>query len=295
MTAALSSAALSCAAPFAASALGSPLELGVEVLTPSVVRSGLQQFAAQFAPEIAGSLRDRFLTALNRVQAQKYPFGVARDRPLYLFCSDEVNPIHVRDLLVLSEVPRSWEYPVGEREQIAARTDAAWQLLADVDPVLKRVLSAIAGAILFAKQEKYLGGSLSAHVGIIAFTPQDDWSTAEYAGHILHECVHQILFVHDMMFGMFDVRGGIMAEPEALVRSTILQRPRPYDRAFHSAFVAHAITRFWQRIERPDLIPTSPADIITTLDELASKRHLLLPFGLHCLNDLRRCYGLTAV
>jgi hypothetical protein len=63
-------------------------------------------------------------------------------------------------------------------------------------------------------------------LGIIAFAPEGEWSTAEYAGHILHECVHQILFLHDMMFGMFDVHGGNMAEPAALVKSTILKRPR---------------------------------------------------------------------
>jgi HEXXH motif-containing protein len=278
-----------------AGASNAALELGVEVLTPAFVRSNLNEFAAQLAPEVVGSLRDRFLTALNRVQPQQFRFDEGRDRPVYLFSADDVSPTHVRDLLVLSKVPRDWEYPVAARAQISDRTDAAWELLGEVDPSLTRMLAAVAGAFLFAKQEKYMGGSLSAHVGIIAFTPEATWSTAEYAGHILHECVHQLLFVHDMMFGIFDVHGGNMAEPEALAISSILKRPRPYDRAFHSAFVAHAVTQLWQRLGRTDLIPASRTDVVTTLEALAGKAHLLQPFGVHCLNDLRRIYDLSSI
>ncbi len=271
----------------------SKLDLGVDVLDPDYVRATAERFAATLFPASIGTLRDRVLSVLVGVQDHAFPFAKGRRRPSYVFDeSGGVAPNVLADLLTLDHVPDDWRYEAEDRAEIARRTDEAWALLERVAPEIAEMLALVCGTYVFTRQRKYAGGSISAHVGIIAWTPLPSWSVEEYAGHILHEHVHQLLFFFDMTHGIFDVHGDNLRRPEALVTSAVLRTRRPYDRAFHSAFVLHATRRFWSHIGRDDLHIGIPENLAQTLDELLQKNGYLLPYGLRTLRDLRREVGL---
>ena len=75
--------------------------------------------------------------------------------------------------------------------------------------------------------------------------PDSDWTTEYYAEMLVHEFVHNSVFLEDMV-------RGIMPEPELLERnealsvSAIRQTRRPYDKAYHSACVTAAIMYYYR-------------------------------------------------
>jgi hypothetical protein len=77
----------------------------------------------------------------------------------------------------------------------------------------------------------------------LGLDPNDEIS--DYAALILHEYVHQCLFLEDMVRSIFIGGKTDLAVPDALVTSALRRTPRGYDKSFHSAFVAVTLSRLY--------------------------------------------------
>jgi len=116
--------------------------------------------------------------------------------------------------------------------------------------------------------------------------PRPAWSDLDWLENLVHEYIHQSLFIDDMCHGLFEVDGEVLARKEALVRSALLEVPRPYDRAFHSCFVSFGLMQLDLRVGAPERIVAHVEPLQTTLLQLFAKSHYLTPHGRHVLESL---------
>ncbi len=145
----------------------------------------------------------------------------------------------------------------------------------------------IVAGFIFARSPEMEGGSTSVLMGPIWLGPSPAWSPATYVENMIHEYVHQCLFLDEMVNTIFtEFSVPRMSTADALVTSTILKRRRPYDKAYHSAFVAHLLAQYY--IGQGD---TSKArDYLRstrrTVDELLERRQYASPNGEALLEEL---------
>ena len=143
--------------------------------------------------------------------------------------------------------------------------------------------------LLCAKKSGLGGGSFGDSLGVVWFDPDPFWESVDYAETILHEATHQSLFLSDMVRRLFVFEPRELTGEDALVTSAILQTPRPYDLAFHSACVAAALVDFYLRTEMPDRSRKFVEPLKHTVAELRRKGHFLTRPGLVILHQLERC------
>jgi hypothetical protein len=262
---------------------------------PSVIQSEtvyanageLCSYASEPEPGEPGSLgfRSAVLRTLNRLQAVPLPFREESFEPVLDF-GDHADPALFRELLTVDELPSGWRYEPGERERIEASVAEALSVLEEVDAAVARSLKTIVGALIFARREHFGGGSVSHLIGTIWLGPSPTWTSLDYAENLLHEYVHQCLFLDEMVNTIFSTTVPRMAEEDALVTSTILRRRRGYDKSFHSAFVAAVIMQLYRRLgrEAPEHASLQPARL--TAAELRERSQFLTPHGIELLDEL---------
>lgn len=244
-------------------------------------------YASELEPGAPGSLdfRNAVLRALNRLQSVPMPFQEESFDPVLDF-GDQGDLALFRELLTVDELPSDWRYEAGERERIEASVVEALSMLEAADGAVTRSLTTIVGALIFARRAHFGGGSVSHLIGTIWLGPSPTWTPLEYAENLLHEYVHQCLFLDEMVNTIFSTTVPRMAEEDALVTSTILRRRRGYDKSFHSAFVAAVIMQLYRRLAReaPEHASLQPARL--TAAELRERSQFLTPHGLELLDEL---------
>ena len=104
------------------------------------------------------------------------------------------------------------------------------------------------------------------------------------------DTLHQCLFLEDMVKTVFSEPVPEMDE-NGLVTSAVLQRPRGYDKSFHSAFVSFAILQFYRGLGENQNDAPSIAALQNTLGELIEKRTFLTPNGVAVLDQLKADLG----
>ena len=272
-------------------------------LLPSVVAPGTVcanarlVVSAVFDPERAASdLRLKFFAALNYLQRYKIPYDPARSRILLQF--DERAGLSLETLSVVAtqgDLPSGWQYQEEEASEVRTRTEEGLALVPTLNEDLARAIDFLIGSIAFAKREHFGGGSISSAIGTIWLAPSSEWTPIDYAENVVHEYVHQCLFLDEMVNTIFSRPAPRMAEPDALVSSAILRQKRGYDRSYHSAFVAFVLAQFyWWLGERETAMGYMPSMLATTR-ELADKRAFVTDHGYELLVELARealrCFG----
>ncbi|RIK74411.1 MAG: hypothetical protein DCC68_23150 [Planctomycetota bacterium] len=190
------------------------------------------------------------------------------------------------DLMNVREIPGGWEYAAEEKALFDERAASAFRVLEREVPAVFSCLCASIPYLLMARRDGYGGGSVSSRIGLIWLSPSQTWTDEVWAENILHEFVHNMLFVEELVNSIFSLSVQEMEEGESLAMSAIRRTPRGYDKSFHSAFVSYAITQFYLMLGRKkkalELIP----GLIVCVDDLVTKKRALTRNGLDLLNQL---------
>lgn len=201
------------------------------------------------APPLTTDVKADFIKALNRAQSTTIK---SLDRDLYLEFDnpDLVNRLVERTVFSSDEVAEGAHlFSVEERAHIAALINAAKRLLARAIPNLYYLITQVIGSVAIYRIPQRDGGSVSCNIGLIWLSPRVDW-TVEYCGEmLLHEFVHNTVFLEDMVRGIMPTPD-LLEQEDALSISAIRQTRRPYDKAFHSACVAAGIMYYYHAIGR---------------------------------------------
>jgi hypothetical protein len=264
-----------------------PRPLGTSVIHPDRVRKNARA-AAEFAGTLEeGALRRSYLAAMMRIQPARLDFRPDEDEILIDFDPKSQEEKETFALIMsVDALPEGWAYPLEERPLIAQRIRDALALIGEMEPELLRSIHTLVGSFLMARMEGFDGGSLTNVVGAIWMAMPPSRPVVDFAEFIVHEFVHQALFLEDMVHCVFlDGEAG-MAESDLRVTSAIQKIPRGYDKSFHSAFVAFTLSRFFERLDLPERVGEFLEPLRVTVPELGQDTRFLTDHGRVVLGEL---------
>jgi hypothetical protein len=194
----------------------------------------------------------------------------------------------LKDLIGQAALPADWEYPDGERAHIFRQLSEGLSLYRSVYPDHFQAFSETTTHLLFARRAGYGSGSVSNRVGMIWLAPVVDCPPIEYAENLLHEFLHQCLFLDEMVHTIFDGTSVRLGQDDARCLSAIRQERRGYDKSYHSAFVAFGLAKFYSALGSADRAVELMPPLLMCLDDLATKERFLTGHGRDLLQGLIR-------
>lgn len=222
--------------------------------------------------------RTGYFAALNRVQKHRFPFDPASGGYLLVFAAPDADTeATMRHFLDVDGLTEDHLYVAAERERIAAGMLEGSRILRQLAAPYAQVVSELTGAFVFARMRGAGGGSQGDVLGAIWLSPPTAWDGVDFAEAILHETVHQALFLDQLVEPTYTATFAAMRAEGALVTSAIRKTARPYDLAFHAAGVAATLAEFYASSG----LPRAPEKVRSLLDGLG----LTLP-GLRRRSDL---------
>jgi HEXXH motif-containing protein len=172
----------------------------------------------------------------------------------------------------------------NERAQVCKNIQEAKSLIAKVDPNLHRLITTLIGSVAVYRIAQRDGGSVSCGIGLIWISPKQDWTLEYYAEMLVHEFVHNSVFLEDMIHGIMP-NPELLEHEEALTTSVIRKTRRPFDKAFHSACVAAAIMYFYHSMGNESEAGSYVSSMRRTIEELYQNDMRLHKNGLELLSD----------
>lgn len=118
-----------------------------------------------------------------------------------------------------------------------------------VDPALHSLLSQLIAVVICqspAEGNAFTGGSISSMAGCIWLTPSAKWTVVDFADRLVHELLHNVLHLEDMVRGLIGDEAALQL-PAHMVYSTFRRVLRPYDMALHAAVVSGGLSCFLRR------------------------------------------------
>lgn len=164
----------------------------------------------------------------------------------------------------------------GKRHVIASRTqrtklvreyEKALDRLVEVDDHFFRLVSTTVQTIGIFDLEEQDGGSVSSAIGFFYLSPKPSWTTDYFAEVMVHETIHNSLFLFDMVYNLFPDLQALLL-PEAHVTSAIRCEKRPFDKSFHAACVAAGLIAFNQKAGNRNRANALTEALKPSLDEL---------------------------
>jgi hypothetical protein len=132
------------------------------------------------------------------------------------------------------------------------------------------------------------GASLSDLPAVVWIRPGGSWRAEDAAESLLHEAVHQSLFLHDAVYGIFEEQAFVdPPKVPSAVRSIYPSNQEPirtFWAAFHALFVAQWL-EVWFRERKPLLAKQFERAIAVSRPHLMGHAELLTPLGRWLLCD----------
>jgi hypothetical protein len=270
-------------------------EMGLGQLGPSTVMQARVQDNARAVVGYAGGgpgpLRGAFLGAMEELQVLHLGLCSDEDSTTPTFAPAADESAAWLAVMAIDELPDDWEYVGTDRQKVRDKIARALNLVREHDPSTFEAINTIIGRFLVARLEHFEGGSISSLIGAIWIALGPDRPVEEFAELIVHEYVHNALFLEDMVHGVFVDGEARLGEDDALVTSAILKIPRGYDKAFHSAVVSAVLGEFQQRLGLHEKAATSLEPLATTLIGLREKDEMLTDNGRRVLAELEDWVG----
>jgi hypothetical protein len=201
--------------------------------------------------------------------------------------SHEFTPA-LKSLMGDVQIPVNHAFSVNEQALFHSRYEASADRFISLFPELYESFSTLIRYVIFAKRDGYSGGTVSSRIGLIWLSPTTEWSDDEWLENLIHELVHNALFLEDLVHSIFSVGSSRLQQPDALALSAIRQVKRGYDKSYHSAFVSQTLIEYYLAIEKPEKAITFVYPLIICLDDLRKNTLLVSEHGKELLINLSR-------
>jgi len=264
----------------------------------------LDRLVSTFVEHVAGEppataeRRERYFDCLNRVQRYRLRFRREGARPVLTLDLAGAETRAIIESLLLSEDMRDAggvdTLAADDAPNVAQRVSEAEDMLRSFDPTAGRYIGDLVGEIILLHKDGYIAGSFWHVLGVIWMSPGPAWHLSDYAEALLHESVHQSMFLTDMVRGLFRGAEEELRSPEMLVMSPIRGVRRPYDAAFHAATVSTTLVNFHEWTGLADRAREFSVPLLVTLAELYERRHILTETGEQILDRMMEATGRSA-
>lgn len=262
-------------------ASASRVAANIDALLAFVSRNGLADLPT--GAMSTGSTRAEVRTlGLNVLQTTQQP--VAPQPLVRQLGTHSVDTKLLRELLAGEEPTRPY---VSSPAEVASAREAIVQSLDELRRRLPGTAEAVQDLIvqfvITRPLDRRHGASVSSVIGTIWLAPSPSWTPDTYVEAIVHEFVHNALFLEEAVHTLFTDE---VLNTSTHAGSAILGTRRQYDRAFHSAFVLLAVGRVAEAMGFDSPTLRHLTGLRSTVDGLAQGRDCLTPHGLDLLDEL---------
>ena len=184
------------------------------------------------------------------------------------------------------EIPSDVEYSTEEKYHFEQQFNSAIQLLAEKFPKTYQPLKDLISFIIIGRRKGYEGGTTSNRIGLIWLSPDANWTLSNWVENIIHEYIHNVLFLDDMINSIFLVNTKQLQAEDALAISAIRKEKRGYDKSYHSAFVSYGIINHYLHLEQDANALEFINPLIICISDLITKTKVISENGLKNLYEL---------
>ncbi len=192
----------------------------------------------------------------------------------------------LKNLIGNEEIPGDANYLNSERKYFEEKYHNAISQFKVTFPETFDCFKKVISFIIFGKRPGYSGGTVSNRIGLIWLAPDRNWKDVEWLENLIHEFTHNILFLDDMVNGIFVEGGKRLEEKDALATSAIRQVKRGYDKSYHSAFVSFNIIEHYLKINKQNLTEKFIDPLIICLEDLVNNTEFITEHGRQVLFEL---------
>jgi len=192
----------------------------------------------------------------------------------------------VKSLMGSVSIPINHAFSAEEIELFQPAYDDAISRFSTLFPELFASFVSLIRYVIFARRDGYSGGTVSSRIGLIWLSPSEDWSDDEWLENIIHEFVHNALFLEDLVHCIFLTGSTQLEEPDALATSAIRQIKRGYDKSYHSAFVSQTIVEYYLAVGQAEKAASFIFPLVVCVEDLAKNTKLISEHGKELLMDL---------
>jgi hypothetical protein len=232
----------------------------------------------------------RYFEALNRIQSFQLPVLRKSDTPELDFDQQkEQNVWLFESVAAAAGVNLERQHASLEewkRMEITEEVKKACSLLSELPSPFNACAKHLVAIVLVWPCDGFNGGSFWHALGAIWISPQQQWSTTDYAENLLHESTHQAVFLDDMVRRIFSAEPDELRRDESHVISSIRRQNRRYDFAFHAATVSYSLAMFYKVLGMKEQCDTLLRPLHVTLEGLRGKDHLLTDYGRMLLGEM---------
>lgn len=260
---------------------GAICEIDISFAAPTRIEQN-QQFIINFIKNVGAN---SFQKAIRIIQAAETnpeipPVMLQWNAPETTFSKS------LADIMDVSAFPEDWKISEADVASLTHEFHCAKKLIDKFLPATSSSIEKLVFSYLFAKRSGYEGGSVSNRIGMVWLNPTKAWSTCLWAENIVHEFIHNALFLEDMVHQVFPLDVDSMAKEGALCLSAIRKVRRGYDKSFHSAFVSLGIINFYKTIDRREKAKKYVIPLLHCVNELSSRDKVLSEHGRALLREL---------
>jgi len=215
-------------------------------------------------------LKEALIQGLNN--AQSTTIKTLKDN-LYLEFDNPalVNYLVKKTVFSVDEVARGKHLlNTPEREEVAKNIQKAQTLIKSLDPYLYQLITELIGSVAVYHIPNRDGGTVSCCLGLIWLSPTPEWKIEYYTEMLVHEFVHNSIFLDDMVNGIMP-NIDLLDREDTLVTSAIRKTLRGYDKSFHSACVASSLMYYYHLLDNNNQAESYANPILKTLDELEQR------------------------
>ena len=179
-------------------------------------------------------------------------------------------------------------YAASTREPIELAFRKTLETLSLKFPATSTSFHKVIRHLVFARRDGHAGGSVSHHIGLIWLAPEPEWTEELWLEKVIHEFVHNAIFIEDMVHRVLVAGADRLGQPDAQVTSAIRQVKRGYDKAYHSALVSFTLVEMYLALGRPNLAKPFLAPLVICLDDLVDQRQFATQHGQGILLELAK-------
>ena len=188
----------------------------------------------------ASEFKNAYISTLNAIQNTSIPCReavvVSYDNPVLL------DTLWREGLIVPESSP---VFAPFEQEQITRRIGDGFAFIKAVDEDLHDAILSMIGTIGCIRRDGS-SGTVSSMIGFLWLNPTPEWTVLDYAENIVHEYIHNMIFLDDMVMKVFTTPHWYAPE-DGLVISAIKKYPRGVNISYHSVLVAVGLIIFMNK------------------------------------------------
>lgn len=261
----------------------------IRYLDPAILHDNMVQAVGAFPDRTsARGTKVRFLDVATSLQGVRLKY-VEDDYIVDFECGPVLDVLRHHKVLVRDDLKERSFFGADEAAAIKKHFSAANQLIERAAPHLLALIRRLIGtyAIYDIRNRDIEGGSVSGCIGMVYLCPDSSWDTEFLAEMMVHEYVHNALFLDDMVAGIFpDLL--LLKDKEAQVTSSVRRTRREYDKSFHAACVSSALAYFYHQLGNSEKSRQFLDPLDLTVRELNEVDQRLLDRGDNVITDVAR-------